>query len=153
MKKQSIVGVVMVLVGLTTAVYGSMIMTQTFPNVPATVQVVTANCTTLVPVPSAVAIGSSGGISYGCSAGPAFTVTHDGSSTPTFTFPTGSPYTSVSLIQSATAPTGPCTPSTPVLTSGTAFVFTGSPTNWNYCVAYSNAASSGLPQFTISWSN
>lgn len=157
MIKRAIVGIILVLVGITVTFYGFAAFQQTFPIVPATLAVVSTNCPTLVPVPSAIAPGSSGGISFGCSGAAAFKIANDGSSTPTFTLP--APYTIIGLVQSAGAPTSSCSisPGGPtVLTTLTTFSFTGSlggGNSYNYCVMYSAANSSGLPQFTVSWSN
>ncbi len=164
--RRSAVAIILVLLGVTTAVYGTqtLLFIQTLPAVPATLQVLQQNCLALVatagPAPGTqnVAPGSSGGVSFGCGSGttglPAFKVSNDGVATPSFALP--APYTSVALIGSTTAPTSGCsTFSGPTgITSGTPFSFTGpygSGNSFNYCVKYVNATDAGLPLFSVSW--
>ena len=156
------VGIILVVIGVTATFYGFASFTQSFPAVPATLPVLATNCpgASLVATPSQIAPGSSGGIVFACSGQPAFKVSTDGSSTPTFTLP--APYTSIAIVQVPTnpytPPTSGCTSSTSTLTltSTTSFSFVGTlggGNSYNYCVLYSNANISGLPIFTISWSN
>lgn len=159
MMKRALVGIIMILLGLTVTVYGLDLFTQTFPVIPATSHVLSPNCTTLVPDANqaTIAPGSSGAVSFGCSGSPAFTVVNDGAAIPTFApNPLPAPYTNVEIVNSPTAPTSGCSASAgPVLTSGTSFSFTGpngKGNSYNYCVPYTNAGSGGLPIFTINWS-
>ena len=154
------------LLGLTITVFAGPLFNQHFQGIPASVQVLTANCTTLWSSPPGVAPGSNGALYFGCPtsgctssclvSNVAFTVAADGAAIPTFTLP--APYTAVALVPppSPNPPTAGCTmpTSATVLTSGTAFSFigpSGKGNSYYYCVSYTNALSTGLPQFDVSW--
>lgn len=124
------------------------LFTQTFPAIPA-VSGTTSNCTTLTPNIASVAAGSSGTAAFDCSGTSqfgttfAFVVNTQGgtiSITPSFTLP--SPYTALGISL------GTCGGSVGI-SSGSALT-TGSAT-YSYCAQYSNAPSSGLPTFSITW--
>lgn len=167
MKTRVISSILIVLLGLTITVFAAPLFNQHFTGIPASVQVLTANCTTLWSSPPGVAPGSNGALYFGCPTGGctsaclvsnvAITVAADGAAIPTFTLP--QPYTAVALVPppSPNPPTAGCTmptTGTTSLTSGTPFSFTGANGKGNtfyYCVAYTNAPSTGLPSFDVAW--
>ena len=167
MKLRVISSILIVFLGLTVSVYAGSLFSQHFTGIPASVQVLTANCTTLWSSPPGVAPGSNGALYFGCPAvgcttaclvsNVAFTVAADGAAVPTFALP--QPYTAAALVPppSPNPPTAGCTmptTGTTTLTSGTAFSFTGANGKGNsfyYCVAYTNAPSTGLPAFDVAW--
>lgn len=133
------------------------LFTQTFPAIPATPTTITG-CATLTPNTSSVVAGSTGFIEFDCSGTspfgttPAVTSTTNQSPTPQFTLPSG--YTSLFLYN---LPFGAnnCAAGVHVeqITSGSAVnnppFGVGSD---DYCANYSNAPSTGLAAFTVTWS-
>ncbi len=135
------------------------LFTQTFPAIPATTPALTSNCTTLTPNVSSVVTGSSGFVEFDCSGSaafgttPAFTLTPPVTVTPQFTLPTE--YTALGVFHPADAatltacPTGP--PLGGALTNGQPAFLGSTFTSYDYCTTYSNAPSTGLATFDITW--
>lgn len=161
---RSLVGILLIVLGVGITFAAIPLFSNHFPAISANVPVLQVACSsaTLVSVPAAVPPGSTGGVYFGCGSGtppavtgPAFTVAADGAAIPTFTLPL--PYTSVSLANlglSAVPNAGCTTASTAVLTSGTAFSFTGTNGKGNsyyYCLIYTAVPQTGLPAFDIAW--
>ena len=135
-------------------------ISQTIPSVVIPAQSVTlvGNCTgalneELTPTPV------SGLLSFDCAPGTsAFNVPSAGSSTPTFTRPTG--YTALGVVErttatvSATCGTGGTFNSNVITISNNAAVFLNPTTShaYDYCATYSVAASGAtLASFSVSW--
>ncbi len=159
---KSLVGILLIVLGVGITFAAIPLFSNHFPSISANVPVLQVACSsaTLVSVPAAVPPGSSGGVYFGCGSGtpavvtgPAFTVAADGAAIPTFTLP--QPYTSVSLSNLPTVPTTGCsTASSLLLTSGTAFSFTGTNGKGNsyyYCLLYTSVPQTGLPAFDVAW--
>ena len=133
------------------------LFTQTFPAISATAAVVTSNCTTLTPNVASVIAGSSGFVQFDCSGTspfgttPALTVTHAGTVTSQFTLPTG--YASLFVYLTTTGPQGCTFVALQViqLTPGGTYNPLG-PGTISYCANYASAPSTGLPTFTVTWS-
>jgi len=129
------------------------LFTQTFPAISTTAAVLTSNCATLTPNVSSVIAGSSGFVQFDCSGTSPFgttnaVTTNGGTATPQFTLPTG--YTSLLMYDTVFGPLSCANvPHNPLLTSGSPSTF-GSGTA-DYCANYSNAPSTGLGTFTITW--
>jgi hypothetical protein len=131
------------------------LFTQTFPAISATPAVLTSNCATLTPDVSSVVAGSSGFVQFDCSGTSPFgttnaVTTHGGTVTSHFTLPTG--YTSLLLDNTVLGAQG-CGLTAP----GNALLISGSPSTFgsgtsDYCANYSNAPSTGLGTFTVTWS-
>jgi len=120
-------------------------LTQTVP--PTNTQVINSICSTLT-LSNPITIPTGSGIELlTCGSSAAFTSVA-GSSTPTFSLPTG--YTSLLyLTADANALTNCGNGSGNMLTSGVSVSFASG--SWDYCALYSNAPSLGLGTFTISW--
>jgi len=137
-----------------TAYAVTVLFTQTFPAIPATG--LTSNCATLTPNLAGVIPGSVGAVLFDCSSGSAFGTTQAfsvGSGTtltPTFTLP--APYADLGIFPTTLGVGTVC----PTGSGGVQFITTGQPTaivpgQYTYCADFSNAPSSGLPTFDISW--
>lgn len=126
------------------------LFTQTFPAISATAPAIKGNCATLTPNVSSVIAGTSGFIEFDCSGTApfgttaAYTVNTAGTFTPTFTLPTG--YTGLAVVGPKTCSSSPQTP----ITSG--LPFTSVAGIADYCAQYSNAPSTGLGTFSVTWS-
>ena len=125
------------------------IVTQTFPAVPATG--LNANCAILSASPASVVSGSSGHLIFNCGASPAFQALTGTSAIPSFTLPIG--YTGAYIIPSGSSNAATCggISGNIQLTSGISQPFASTAT-WNYCAEYASAPTTGLPTFTVSWS-
>ena len=114
---------------------------------PTNTQVISSVCSTLT-LSNPITIPTGSGIELlTCGSNPAFSST-TGSSTPSFSLPTG--YDSLRYLPAdSNALTNCGNGSGSLLTSGAAVSFaTGS---WDYCAVYSNAPALGLSTFTITW--
>src|SRR5713101_5143748 len=130
-----------------TAAAAITLFTHTFPSIPAAV--VTTTCTTLTGTPTTVPPGSSGVIRFTCGTDPAFTSALAASASPMFsTLPTG--YTGLSgILHGATTCAGPPNPYT--LTSGSSATFSTAGATFDYCASFTNAPTTGLGTFTVTW--
>ncbi len=97
--------------------------------------------------PTNVPSGSSGTILFTCSGDAAFIVQKPGLATPHFTLPAG--YTALTIVVHVPGVTS-CSPRS-VLVSGEPFSF-DERRGFDYCALYSDAPTTGLVSFTLTWS-
>jgi hypothetical protein len=96
-----------------------------------------------------VLAGTSGSILFRCrGAAQAFTSNGGGPVTPTFTLP--APYTTLTIVPHDPQATDCPSQAGIALTSGTPVSLAGG--NYDYCTSFANPPSTGLPQFTVTWS-
>jgi len=126
-----------------------------FPTVPITATMTTTCASTyLVPNPSSVDQGSSGQVSFQCSAtDPAFTISGGTFSATPYFEGTGfaAPYTTLWIYQSDGS-TGPCSSRTGArqIESGVTEASIA-PQSYNYCAEYVSVGAGGLPFFYLQW--
>ena len=126
-----------------------------FPAVPITATMTTTCASTyLVPNPSSVDQGSSGQVSFQCSAtDPAFTISGGTFSATPYFEGTGfaAPYTTLWIYQSDGS-TGPCSSRTGArqIESGVTEASIA-PQSYNYCAEYVSVGAGGLPFFYLQW--
>jgi len=132
-----------------TGVYGVTLFQHTFPATPSgTLPVISSTCTTLTLETAGMITGVPENMLFNC--GPptaAITSSSAGTSTPTFTLPTQA--TSLSLVTHVNN-VNICTGGS-LLTSGQAHTFT-SGESLDYCLASNSYPNSGIPTFTVTWS-
>ncbi len=96
-----------------------------------------------------VRAGTSGSILFRCGAeAQAFTSNGGGPVTPTFTLP--APYTTLTIVHHDPQATDCPSQAGISLTSGTPVSLARG--NYDYCTSFANPPSTGLPQFTVTWS-
>jgi len=105
------------------------------------------NCLTLRSSQATVDAGGSGVILFSCGGNAALTVGKSDQFRPFFTLPTG--YTGLKIVNHALG-ANDCNHG-PILVSGQRFDL-GGPGNFDYCVGYANAPSTGLASFKVTWS-
>lgn len=105
------------------------------------------NCLTLRTSQTTVAAGGSGVIMFSCGGSSALSVGKSDHYRPIFTLPAG--YTGLKIVNHALGVSDCNHGST--LVSGTAIDLNG-PGNFDYCARYTNAPSSGLGSFKVTWS-
>jgi len=152
------VAVLLVLLTVITMVSGvTALFTHYFPAIP-TSATMTTTCgypiypyNPLVSNPSSVVEGSSGQVSFQCSAtDPAFTISGGVvSATPTFSI--AAPYTTLWIYQSDGS-TGSCSSRTGArqIESGVTEASIA-PQSYNYCAEYASVGAGGLPAFYVQW--
>jgi hypothetical protein len=132
-----------------TGVYGVTLFQHSFPATPSgTLPVISSTCTTLTLETAGMITGVPSTMLFNCGlSAAALTSSSSGPSTPTFTLPPQA--TSLSLVAHVNNALV-CTGGSP-LTSGTAHTFT-SGESLDYCLASNSYPSSGIPTFTVAWS-
>ncbi len=152
---------ILVLTVAVAAVAGATILTHTFPSIPPTPGVASVNspCTTLTSSIESVAPESSGSVVFDCNRQAALAVSSTGTAYPKFTLPAGYTCTfctispvGLVLHDSALTTCAQASGGIQWLVSGSAFQFNSAGAAYDYCLYYTNAPSTGLEIFTISWS-
>jgi len=132
-----------------TGVYGVTLFQHTFPATPSgTLPVISSTCTALTLETSGMITGVPESMLFNCGlTTAALTSSSSGLSTPTFTLPTQA--NSLSLVNHVNN-VNICT-SGSLLTSGIAHTFT-SAESLDYCLTSNSYPNSGIPTFTVTWS-
>lgn len=135
-----------------TGVYGVTLFQHTFPATPSgTLPVVSSTCTSLTLETTGMITGVSASMLFNCgpttAATAAITSSSGGTSTPTFTLPTQA--TSLSLVTHLNG-VNVCTGGS-LLANGTAHSF-ASGASLDYCLTSNSYPNSGIPTFTVTWS-
>lgn len=136
----------------TAAAAALFLFTQNQPLVPA--GVITGICQNTTSVLQTAPPGQTGSDLYVCGTNPNVqpvldTSSSGGTATPTFTLP--SPFLKLVLVSSASGTPCPNNTGNITLTSGSPVTFTANQ-GYDYCASYGPTPATGLPAWSISWS-